>query len=177
MSQGPQHAEQDTLYQSAMETYGAEIARFVHGYERNPARRRELLQEVHVAIWRSFAGFKAQCSLRTWVYRVAHNVGASHVQRSIRAVDRMSLDIDEAATMIDERADIDITDRRIDLERLLAVIHRMAPLDRELILLYLEDLDAASIGEIVGLSARNVATKVHRIKAQLAIQLGKGTKS
>lgn len=38
-------------------------------------------------------------------------------------------------------------------------------------LLYLEDMDAASIGEVTGLSARNVATKVHRIKKLLSEQL------
>jgi len=35
-------------------------------------------------------------------------------------------------------------------------------------LLYLEGVDAASIGEVTGLSAGNVATKIHRIKAVLA---------
>jgi RNA polymerase sigma-70 factor (ECF subfamily) len=54
----------------------------------------------------------------------------------------------------------------------LALLHRLRPLDRELMLLYLEELDAASIGDIMGLSARNVATKIHRIKALLAQQLG-----
>ena len=48
---------------------------------RDPALRRELLQEVHLALWQSFANYQAQCSLRTWVYRVAHNVGVSHIQR------------------------------------------------------------------------------------------------
>ena len=36
--------------------------------------------------------------------------------------------------------------------------------------LYLEELDAASIADVVGLSAVNVATKIHRIKALLARQ-------
>ena len=36
-------------------------------------------------------------------------------------------------------------------------------------LLYLEQLDAASIAEITGLSSANVATKMHRIK-QLLIE-------
>jgi RNA polymerase sigma-70 factor (ECF subfamily) len=38
-------------------------------------------------------------------------------------------------------------------------------------LLYLEDMDAASIGEVTGLSARNVATKLHRIKKLLTAQM------
>ncbi len=165
---------QNSRYQLAIASFGGDIARFTHGYEREPARRQELLQEVHVALWQSFAGFNEQCSLRTWVYRVAHNVGATHVQRNRRAVKGIELDVDEAGLVIDEQADIEITERRLDLERLLNLIHSLDALDREVILLYLEDLSAAAIGEITGLSSRNVATKVHRIKVLLAAQLGSG---
>jgi len=49
------------------------------------------------------------------------------------------------------------------------------PLDRQLTLLYLEGLDAASIGEIIGISAGNVATKVHRVKKVLAERFRRGT--
>jgi DNA-directed RNA polymerase specialized sigma24 family protein len=34
------------------------------------------LQEIRIALWRSFANFDGRCSLRTWVYRVAHNTAA-----------------------------------------------------------------------------------------------------
>ena len=60
-------------------------------------------------------------------------------------------------------------DRRRALERLHDSIRQLRPLDRQVMLLYLEQLDAASIAEITGLSTANVATKVHRIK-QLLIQ-------
>jgi RNA polymerase sigma-70 factor, ECF subfamily len=39
---------------------------------------------------------------------------------------------------------------------------------------YLEGMDAASIGEITGLSAGNVATKIHRIKNILSQQFHEG---
>ena len=57
---------------------------------------------------------------------------------------------------------------RMALERLLDLIHQLKPPDRELMLLYLEDLDAASIGDIMGISAGNVRVQVHRIKTILA---------
>jgi RNA polymerase sigma-70 factor (ECF subfamily) len=161
---------QDKRYKDAVGAFGGDIARFAIGYERDLAKRQELLQEIHVALWQSLAGFKDQCSLRTWVYRVAHNVGVTHVQRSLRMLKCIDLESQEFDFIVDEQADIEITERRLDLERLLALIHRLSPLDREIMLLYLEDLDAAAIGEIAGISARNVATKVHRIKALLATQ-------
>ena len=126
---------------------------------------------MHVALWLSFAGFRAECSLRTWVYRIAHNTAASHIQRSLKTVERDYIALEDAESFAGDGAAIEFTERRLDLARVFALIHRLQPIDREVILLYLEDLDAASIGDITGLSARYVATKVHRIKKLLAVQM------
>jgi RNA polymerase sigma-70 factor (ECF subfamily) len=50
------------------------------------------------------------------------------------------------------------------LERLSTLIQRLKPLDRQIIISYLEGMDASSVSEITGLSPANVAMKVHRIK-------------
>ena len=65
-------------------------------------------------------------------------------------------------------------DRNQALERLLHLIQQLKPLDRHVILSYLEGLDAAAIAEITGLSPGNVATKIHRIKTMLARQFQRG---
>ena len=54
------------------------------------------------------------------------------------------------------------------LNRLSALILMLKPLDRQILLSYLEEMDAAAIAEITGLSRASVATKVHRIKQVLA---------
>ena len=73
------------------------------GYEADPERRRDLLQEIHLELWRSMALFDGRCALRTWVYRVAHNVAASHIVRERRAaarlVDLEALDMEPAPAM------------------------------------------------------------------------------
>ena len=58
--------------------------------------------------------------------------------------------------------------QRVNLDRLAALIQRLKPLDRQVIVCYLEDMDTASIGEITGLSPGNVAIRIHRIKRVLA---------
>ena len=45
------------------------------------------------------------------------------------------------------------------LARLRALIHRLKPVDRNVMLLYLEGLSAAAIGEVTGLSPANVAQR------------------
>jgi RNA polymerase sigma-70 factor (ECF subfamily) len=66
------------------------------------------------------------------------------------------------------------TDRLKALERLLKLVQRLKPLDRQVMLSYLEGMDATSIGEVTGISPGNVATKIHRIKNILARRFLKG---
>lgn len=170
----------DALFTSILRDYGAQISRFAMSYELDVAKRHELRQEMLLAVWQSLAVFKQQCSLRTWVYRVTHNVGVSHIQREKRRPSTVSLD-DETldVTPITAHGDDSVAaiERGIDLARLLRVIDALGMPDRQIMVLYLEELDAVSIADVVGLSAVNVSTKIHRIKALLARQLNTGRAS
>ena len=131
------------------------------------------MQEIHVELWRSLRLFDGRCSLRTWVYRVAHNVAASHIVRMRRASARL-VDLETLETepgFIDGEAR---ANQQYSVSRLLERIYQLKPLDRQVILLYLEGEPAASIAEVTGLSAVNVATKIHRIKKLLNRQSGEG---
>lgn len=161
-------SRQDELYQAAAETFGAALERLARGYEADPDRRRDLLQDVHLALWRSLASFDERCSVRTWVYRVAHNVAASHVVREHRLNSRTLVGLDVLDTLPGGEDRELVADRRQALDTLLQLIQRLKPLDRQVILSYLEGLDAASIAEITGISPGNVATKIYRIKSVLA---------
>ena len=162
-------AGQEQRYAEAAAVFGPALERRARAYERDPDKRRDLLQEIHVALWRSLARFDGRCSMRTWVYRVAHNTATSKVLRpQTNAPSIVALD-DSLESIAAAASEEEVLDRRRALERLHGLIRRLRPLDRHVMLLYLEQLDAASIAEITGLSAANVATKVRRIK-QLLIQ-------
>ena len=163
----------DELYDEAAATFSGALERLARAYEADADLRRDLLQEIHVALWRSFEGFNGRCSLRTWIYRVAHNVGASHVLRQQRTRQQELFGLEEMEHLADAASE-QAADRSHALGRLLRMIQRLKPLDRHVILSYLEGLDAASIGETTGLSAGNVATKIHRIKNMLARQFQQG---
>ena len=162
----------EDLYAQAAAAFGAAIERFARAYERDPDRSRDLVQEIHVALWRSLAKYDKRCSLRTWVYRVAHNTATSKVIRP-RATTPPIVPIEddlESLSRAEAPGGEDALDRRRGIERLYELVQRLRPLDRQVILLYLEEMDAASIAEITGISAANVATKVRRIKQILARQ-------
>jgi RNA polymerase sigma-70 factor (ECF subfamily) len=162
---------QDELYVRAAAEFGPALARLARAYEAEADQRRDLLQDMHFALWRSFAGFAGQCSLRTWVYRVAHNtaISARIRRRKVRLVSLEELA--EAPVADDLENTVNITRA---LERLTLLIRRLAPPDDQVMLLYLEDLDEASIADITGLSARAVATRIHRVKQLLSRQFRQG---
>jgi RNA polymerase sigma-70 factor (ECF subfamily) len=167
---------QDARYRDAAADYGTALERLARAYEADPDRRRDLLQEIHLALWRSFAGWNGACSMRTWVYRVAHNAAASHVIRERRLRSRVLVSVEELESAPDPVAPEAAANDRQALDRLLALIQTLKPLDRQVILSYLEGFDAASISEITGISPGNVATKIHRIKNVLARQFHEGAK-
>ena len=160
-------AKQDELYEQAATAFGPALERLARCYEVDSEKRRDLLQEIHIALWRSLGSFDGQCSLRTWVYRVAHNRSVSYVRWS-RAKNPTNAALDETDAVSESTDREGAVDRQRAQERLLNLVHRLPPLDRQIMLLYLEGMDNASIAEIAGISASNVGTKVHRIKGILA---------
>jgi RNA polymerase sigma-70 factor, ECF subfamily len=168
------NANQDERYTAAAAEYGAALERLARAYEFDPEARRDLLQEIHIALWRSLAGFDERCSLRTWVYRVAHNAAASHAARRRRFRAEALTGLEELANVADTSAAEPAVGQERAMERLLELIHRLKPVDRQVMLAYLEGLEATAISEITGLSSGNVATKIHRTKQLLARRFQQG---
>jgi RNA polymerase sigma-70 factor (ECF subfamily) len=170
---------QDSLYGQAAETYTSALDRLARAYELDPEIRRDLLQEIHLHLWRSFANFDHRCSLRTWVYRVAHNVATAHVIRQRRLRERL-VNLEDVETL-DSLATNDHSELAVSqnqaLDRLSRLIQRLKPLDRQIIVSYLEGMPASAISEITGLSPANVAMKVHRIGKILKRWFGEGSSS
>ena len=157
---------QSGLYEEAVQAFGAAIERLARSYELDAHKRQDLLQNIHLNLWRSFERFDGQCSLRTWVYRVAHNVAATHAMDERRRRSRPLVGLEELDTR--EIGVAPDADRRVLVSRLMELVQRLRPLDRELVILYLEGLNAAEIGEVIGISAGNVATRISRIKKVLS---------
>lgn len=157
----------EELYQTAVREFGRALDRLAAGYEADPEKRHDLRQEIHFQLWRSLDIFDGRCSLRTWTFRVAHNAAVSYVERERRTNESLvSLEDVEPPAPADRR-EPEIDQQRA-LQQLSGFIRQLKPLDRQIILSYLEEMDVAAIAEIVGVSPANVRMKVHRIKKILA---------
>ena len=156
-------SQRNELYETAVREFGRALDRLAAGYEADQEKRHDLRQDIHLQLWRSFAAFDGRCSVKTWTFRVAHNTAASYVNRERRKnVAFVSLEeIEEAIPVTELTLDID---RQRALEQLSQLVRNLKPLDRQIMISYLEELDSATIAEITGLSPAKIAMKIHRIK-------------
>lgn len=170
-------AEQDdasapTGFDALLREHGAAIARLAAAFERNPAHRDDLEQEILLAIWQALPSFRGDSSLKTFVLRIAHNRAVDHVLAHRRRLDREPLE----DTLPDPQAD---PARRASLhqraEQLLHAVRRLPLAQRELVTLALEGLNHQEIAGILGISLNNVAVRLSRARADLQRQLGSGT--
>ncbi len=148
------------------------LARVVRHYEAAPEARRDLEQDVLVALWRAQESFRGESSERTWVLRIAHNVAATHVARAIRTKrvgERVPAAVDVGTSFPEGAAPPDeVVDAREAVRR---VEERLRALDlpsRQLVLLALEGCSTAEIAEVTGLTPTNVTTKLSRLRKALA---------
>lgn len=119
----------------------------------------DLFQEVLVRLWSGFATFHGQSETRTWIYRVALNTCIS-IDRKKKRRKKAILSMD-----VDYFDDSDTSSAQVKL--LHDRIARLQPLDRAIVLLWLEQVSYDEIGDIVGISAKNVSVRLSRIRLQL----------
>lgn len=120
----------------------------------------DLFQEVLINIWQGIDSFKGEAQLSTWIWRVATNTCITYDRKRNRRVPTIPLTMD-----INLFADQGEDSRQI--RQLYERINRLGYLDRALVLLWLENLTYEEIGQITGLTAKNVSVKLVRIRQQL----------
>jgi len=156
----------EQLYRQAGAQFAPALARLAHSVERDRDKARDLEQEMHCALWTSLARYKGDCALKTWVYRVAHNVAADHIARAVRSPQRVPL---EELETLPSPGNVEAeTAEALVLAQVGELIRQLPPVDMQVIVLWLEGESAAEIAEITGLSPGAVNVRVHRVKSLLA---------
>lgn len=163
---GRQHQQR---FESLLHEHRRIVFKVAALYSRSAADRDDLVQEIATQLWRSFGGYdEGRAKFSTWLYRIALNVAISQARRWPEADRLEPLDTHHLET-IGGGEPIAEQDER--LAALHAFIGRLDPLNRALILLYLEDRSYAEIAQILGVSETNVATKLGRIRQKLRGQM------
>jgi RNA polymerase sigma factor (sigma-70 family) len=125
--------------------------------------REDLVQEIILQLWRAFPGYDSQYAFSTWLYRIGLNTAISYVRkettRNRNEKDYMDFHVVQPASDTDPR-----------LEEVYQWIEQLPPLDKALVLMYLEGLKNPEIAEVMGISVSNVGTRLTRIRQKLSQQ-------
>ncbi len=143
------------------------IHKVCNSYCKDQESRKDLTQEIVIQLWKSFGKYDAQFKVSTWMYRIALNVAISFYRREKKHHSTSSI----------TESDLDVADDRPasqDTESNIAQLHRfidqLDELHKALMILYLDNNSYKDIGEVLGITETNVATKINRIKQKLKQQ-------
>jgi RNA polymerase sigma-70 factor (ECF subfamily) len=140
-------------------------------YTQNKEDWEDLWQEILLQLWRSFSSFNKKSTFSTWMYRVALNTALMHLRKKRRWFHTLR----ETDVMPEQGVHNSHADEEVKL--LYKCIQELAPLDRAIILLKLEQNSYKQIAEITGFSESNVSVKIVRIKDKLRqLLIKKGVK-
>ena len=131
-------------------------------FARDKDEAADLFQDVLINLWKGIGKFRNDSEISTWVYRVSLNtcISADRKKRKMPTT-RLDMNID----LFDLFDDDDTDSRQIQVLR--QRIQRLQPLDRAIVLLWLESLSYQEIADIVGLTPKNISVRLTRIRLQL----------
>ena len=150
--------------------HGPALRRLAAAWERDPAAREDLLQEILLALWRALPSFRGDCAERTFVLRVAHNRALTHRFRPRRRVEPL-----EAAAAVSDgnpgpEAAAEASQR---LERLRGALRALPVPARQVLTLCLEGLSGAEMAAVLGITENNVGVRLLRARRALREELSR----
>ncbi len=130
-----------------------------HMFSKDQDEVADLFQEVLIKLWNGISSFDGKSNVKTWIYRVALNTCIS-IDRKKKRRERaeLTMDVNFFTSKDSASEQVNILHRRIS---------QLLPLDRAIVLLWLEDISYEEIGAIVGITAKNVSVRLYRIRQQL----------
>jgi RNA polymerase sigma-70 factor (ECF subfamily) len=156
-----QKEEASKRFESLLEAHAGIVFRVVRTYAQNPEDQLDLIQEIKLQLWRAYPQFDPAAKFSTWMYRICLNTAISWLRWDSR---RRTTSLDDTQ---EPAVGLGLSTEQIALR---AMIDGLTPFNRALLLLYLDELPQTEIGAILGISSANVATRISRLKTELALQ-------
>ena len=133
-------------------------------YESDRDARDDLFQEIVLQLWKSFATFRGEAKITTWMYRIALNTAISRYRKQSRNV--QTEDLHEVHLNISEQLSGSEV-REEHAEKLQRAIRKLTEIERAMIMMALEEVPYEEIAETIGITQNNVRVRMNRIREKL----------
>lgn len=155
-------SERTRLFEYVMQRHYGLISSICLSFARTPDDFEDLRQNALLNIWRGLSGFRKDSELTTWLYRVTLNSCVTVTRREART---------SAMSMSDLYAELYDNSSPEELERfriMYELIGQLKPIDKSIVLMWLDKKKYEEIAEVVGLTRDAIASRIKRAKDQLA---------
>jgi len=159
-------------FQTLVDEHKKILYKVCNSYCRDRDARDDLAQEIIIQLWRSFDRFDESYRFSTWMYRIALNVAISFYRRENTRTRYLISDEEHLLEAIDEKEN-----QPDDIRLLYEFIEGLDPLNKALVLLYLDGNNYQEIANVLGISETNAATKINRLKNKLKQELSGATQT
>ncbi len=154
----------DALFSEVSNVHSGLITRIALSYEADPALRRDLVQDILLAVWMALDAYRGDSSLKTFVAAIAQKRSISHVTRRSREP-KQELLTDHYVSAALSPDEIAVQN---DLKKhLIRSIQKLPIPQREAIVLCFEGFSYSEMSEVLGISANAVMLRCQRAKATL----------
>lgn len=157
--------EQETAFVQMIQQHQKLVYKVCSIYAAGIGEKEDLAQEIILQAWKAYPDFKGQSAISTWLYRVSLNTAINYKRKQNRSPQLIYPE--ELLHHPEEQLS---GANQEEYQLLQQMIAGLPPLDKALILLYLEDKSYNEIAEITGISVSNVGTKLGRIKEKMRQQ-------
>lgn len=157
------HSEQRDLelrFADCVRINDAMIRRICLGYAHTSQDLEDLYQDVLVNIWRGLPSFRSDSSMQTWVYRIALNTCVSTLRIRTKLPPQTTLD---DVILVQDQS----LEKKEIVKELYECIATLGPIDKAIVMMWLDDYSYDEIADTIGLKRNNVATRLHRAKEKL----------
>lgn len=157
-------AKREAVFDRALQENGPSLLRLAAAYTNAEGDRDDLFQEIAFAIWQALPGFRGDSSVRTYLFRIAHNRGTAYLasRRPAQALDREELRLHDPMPNPERRLEIEEQRRN-----LLAAVRKLPIVYRHVITLALEGLSYPEMAEVLGVTESNVGIRLNRARKAL----------
>ena len=159
----------DEDFERVLRDYGPALRRLACSWERDPAAREDLLQEILFALWRALPRFRGAASEKTFIFRVAHNRALTHRFKPRRETDELELAHVPDPSLSPEEA----AGNAQAIEHVMAAMQRLPVAARQVLTLSLEGLSRAEMADVLGVTETNVGVRLSRARKALQKEMNR----
>jgi len=118
----------------------------------------DLVQDILTRLWRSYAGFRGDSKVESWIYRVALNAAMTHLSEATKA---RTL---HAAMSAQPAAAAETAGGASPADILADFLSRLGDVDASILMMYMDGLTADEISGVLGITGNAINVRINRMK-------------